>query len=416
MDRPRTYRPLRDLILFQGSGAAGDALVALALAGTLFFSVPEATARGRVALYLALTVAPFAIIAPLLSRVLDLHRAALRWALLIAALGRGALAWTMATRLDSLYLFPLAFGILLLSRAATVVRGAVLPYLVPEEESLVAANASLTRFAAVAGMITVGPGLLVVRFVGNATVLVLGAIVYTLGVLPAFRLPAPKGRRESVETLSARALARSVEVRQATVASAGMRFLVGFLVFHLAFSLRREDVGSIGLGLLIAAAAVGGLVAAVIAPALRRRMREEPIIVASLVVAGAAGVAVGRWFSLYAAAALVFFIGVTSGAAKLAFDAIVQRVTPEGGRGWAFARFESILQLTWVAGALIPLLLPIPGGPGVAGAGLTAAVLAGVYGLGRATVRRREKRTASPEQEQQPPEGVPRRPHRRLIR
>lgn len=389
MQAAKTYRSLRDLILFQGAGAAGDALVALALAGTLFFSVPEATARGRVALYLALTVAPFAVIAPLLSRVLDLHRAALRWGLLIAALGRGALAWWMATRLDSLYLFPLAFGILLLSRGAIVVRGAVLPYLVPEEDGLVAANSSLTRFAAVAGMVAVGPGLLVVRFIGNSTVLVMAALVYAAGVVPAFRLPSPSGRREVVETLGARNLARSVEVRQATVASAGMRFLVGFLVFHLAFALRREDAGSIGLGLLIAAAAVGGLAAAVVAPALRRRMAEESIIVGSLAVAGLAGLLVGRWFSLVAAAALVFFIGMTSGTAKLSFDSIVQRVTPEGGRGWAFARFESILQLAWVGGALVPLVVPIPGGPGVAAAGVTATALAGVYAVGRARVRRR---------------------------
>jgi hypothetical protein len=390
VEAPKTYRSLRDLVLFQGAGAAGDALVALALAGTLFFSVPEATARGRVALYLALTVAPFAVIAPLLSRVLDLHRAALRWALVVAALGRGALAWWMATRLDSLYLFPLAFGILLLSRGATVVRGAVLPHLVPEEDALVAANASLTRFSAVAGMVAVGPGLLVVRFIGNATVLVMAAIVYGAGVVPAFRLPSPKGRREPVETLGARRLARSVGVRQATVASAGMRFLVGFLVFHLAFALRREDAGSIGLGLLIGAAAVGGLVAALVAPPLRRRMAEESIIVASLAVAGAAGLLVGRWFSLVAAGALVFFIGVASGAAKLAFDSIVQRVTPEGGRGWAFARFESVLQLSWVGGALVPLIVPIPGGPGVVGAGVTGLVLGGVYSLGRRQVRRRQ--------------------------
>ena len=389
MEAPKTYRSLRDLVLFQGAGAAGDALVALALAGTLFFSVPEATARGRVALYLALTVAPFAVIAPLLSRVLDLHRAALRWSLVVAALGRGALAWWMATRLDSLYLFPLAFGILLLSRGATVVRGAVLPHLVPEEEGLVAANASLTRFSAVAGMVAVGPGLLVVRFIGNATVLVMAAVVYAVAVVPAFRLPSPKGRRAPVETLEARKLARSVGVRQATVASAGMRFLVGYLVFHLAFALRREDAGSIGLGLLIGAAAIGGLVAALVAPPLRRRMAEESIIVASLVVAGAAGLLVGRWFSLVAAAALVFFIGMTSGTAKLAFDSIVQRVTPEGGRGWAFARFESILQLSWVGGALVPLIVPIPGGPGVAGAGVTAGGLAGLYALGRYRVRRR---------------------------
>ena len=389
MEAPRTYRALRDLVLFQGTGAAGDALVALSLAGTLFFSVPEATARGRVALYLVLTVAPFAVIAPFLSRVLDVHRGTLRWALMIAAAGRGALAWWMATRLDSLYLFPLAFGILLLSRAGTIVRGAVLPNLVPDDESLVAANASLTRFSAVAGIVAVGPGLLVIRFIGESTELLIAASVYVVGLLPAFRIPSMKGRRARDETMGARRLARSVEVRQATVASAGMRFLVGFLVFHLAFALRREDAGSVKLGLLIGAASIGGLAGALIAPRLRRSMHEESIIVVSLVVAGLVGLAVGRWFSIAGATALVFFIGLTSGTAKLAFDAIVQRVTPEGGRGWAFARFESILQLAWVGGGIIPLLVPIPGGPGVAGAGVTAACLAGVYALGRTRVRSR---------------------------
>ncbi|MDQ4058209.1 MAG: hypothetical protein M3124_03700, partial [Actinomycetota bacterium] len=85
-------------LLFQATGAAGDSLLALALAGSLFFSVPEATARGRVGLYLALTVAPFAIIAPFLSRLLDRHRGGLRVAMVLAALGRGTLAWLLATR------------------------------------------------------------------------------------------------------------------------------------------------------------------------------------------------------------------------------------------------------------------------------------------------------------------------------
>ena len=43
---------------------AGDTLVTIALAGSIFFSVDAEAARGRVALYLALTLAPFAIVAP----------------------------------------------------------------------------------------------------------------------------------------------------------------------------------------------------------------------------------------------------------------------------------------------------------------------------------------------------------------
>ena len=75
------------MLLYQAFGAAGDALVALALAGSLFFSVPESTARDRVALYLLLTMAPFAIVAPLLSKWLDRHRGSMRIAMIIASRG-----------------------------------------------------------------------------------------------------------------------------------------------------------------------------------------------------------------------------------------------------------------------------------------------------------------------------------------
>ncbi len=37
---------------------AGDVMITVALASTVFFSVPTDEARGRVALYLAITMAP----------------------------------------------------------------------------------------------------------------------------------------------------------------------------------------------------------------------------------------------------------------------------------------------------------------------------------------------------------------------
>ena len=50
---------------------AGDALIALALAGSLFFDIDPNAARWKVALYLALTMAPFAVVAPLIGPALD---------------------------------------------------------------------------------------------------------------------------------------------------------------------------------------------------------------------------------------------------------------------------------------------------------------------------------------------------------
>ena len=50
---------------------AVDTLVATSLAGSLFFSIPTGEARGRVALYLLLTIAPFAIVGPVLGPFFD---------------------------------------------------------------------------------------------------------------------------------------------------------------------------------------------------------------------------------------------------------------------------------------------------------------------------------------------------------
>src|SRR5687768_10146170 len=46
------------LIELHGFNTAGDAMIAVALANTLFFSVPVGEARGRVALYLLITMTP----------------------------------------------------------------------------------------------------------------------------------------------------------------------------------------------------------------------------------------------------------------------------------------------------------------------------------------------------------------------
>ena len=60
---------------------AGDAAVAVALAGTLFFQVPTGEARGQVAQFLALTMLPFAVVAPLIGPFLDRYRRGRRWAI-----------------------------------------------------------------------------------------------------------------------------------------------------------------------------------------------------------------------------------------------------------------------------------------------------------------------------------------------
>src|SRR6476620_5222759 len=71
------------------ASSVGDAFVAVALAGTLFFSASVDQARGRVALALLITIAPFAVLAPFIGPLLDRVQQGRRFILAGTLLARG---------------------------------------------------------------------------------------------------------------------------------------------------------------------------------------------------------------------------------------------------------------------------------------------------------------------------------------
>ena len=87
---------LSRLIEMHAFNTAGDAAVAIALAGTLFFQVPTGEARGQVALFLGLTMLPFAIVAPLIGPFLDRFSHGRRWAIGATMALRAFLCWVLA--------------------------------------------------------------------------------------------------------------------------------------------------------------------------------------------------------------------------------------------------------------------------------------------------------------------------------
>src|ERR671934_4346 len=96
--------PLDAYALVHMASAAGDALVALALADSVFFSLKPGAARTHVALYLGLTMAPLAVAGPVLAPLLD--RGGLRRLISFAsAAGRAAMAVYAAPHFHSLLLF-----------------------------------------------------------------------------------------------------------------------------------------------------------------------------------------------------------------------------------------------------------------------------------------------------------------------
>ena len=110
---------------------AGDTLIAIGLAGTIFFNVPLGEARSKVALYLLITMVPFALLAPVVGPLLDHFRHGRRYALAATMLGRAFLAYVISDNLLGWGLYPAAFGVLALSRAYGVARSAAVPRLLP---------------------------------------------------------------------------------------------------------------------------------------------------------------------------------------------------------------------------------------------------------------------------------------------
>jgi hypothetical protein len=76
-------------------------------------------------------------------------------------------------------------------------------------------------------------------------------------------------------------------------------------------------------------------------------------------------------------------------AARLGFESLVQRDVPPAARGTAITRAETTFQLAWVAGAVLPVALPLPTTPALVAAAVACLVAAGVYTTGLLRLRRR---------------------------
>ena len=145
---------LSTLIELTAAGGAADAFVTVALAGTIFFSTSVDQARGRVVLFLLVTMAPFAILAPFIGPALDRMQQGRRYVLAGTLLARGLLCFGMSAAINSpASLLPAAFGVLVLQKAYGVARASITPRLLPEQITLVAANARSQLFTLIAAML-----------------------------------------------------------------------------------------------------------------------------------------------------------------------------------------------------------------------------------------------------------------------
>ena len=396
-----TYRQARRATQAEGAGetglyrlielhafnAAGDAAVAVSLAGTLFFQVPTGQARMQVAQFLALTMLPFVIVAPLIGPFIDRFSHGRRWAIGGTMALRGFLCWVLADAVvsGSAALFPAALAVLVASKAYGVTRAAAVPRLLPERLSLVKANSRIS-LAGVAGAAVSAPLAALAASFGSQWSLRYAFLVFVGATILAILLPAQVDSAHGEEALEGTDGAVRRRLRRANLphivvvglrSNAGLRLLSGFLTMYMAFLLRDapfpgwEHRVTLLLGLVIGAAGVGSTVGIGLG-SLLRSVRPDLTVIAALGADAVIAAVVAAFYSLPTAVLLGLTAGLAQSLGKVSLDALIQRDVPERTRTSAFARAETLLQLCWVIGGLLGLVMPLD--PQV-GLGVAAGIL-----------------------------------------
>ncbi|HMH90325.1 MAG TPA: MFS transporter [Streptosporangiaceae bacterium] len=429
---------LSNLIELTAAGGVGDAFVAVALAGTLFFSASVDQARGRIALALLITIAPFAVLAPFLGPMLDRVQQGRRYILMGTLLTRGLLCWGMAGAVqhnDAVTLLPAAFGVLVLQKAYGVTRAAVTPRLLPSEITLVTANARSALGALIASALGAGAAVGVSFIAGGgsggaAWVLRVGTAIYLAATALALRLPSgvdsppeqvpapagasPAGAGQAGAGQPGAGQAGSDEqgteppgpngtrpmpgrrgggrtglrrlfkmptigpvVREAMQANAALRAYSGFMIFFLAFILRTVHFPGTSDKLALGEMIAAAGIGGFIGTGIGSALRSrspQAIVFVMLTLATITTALCAVFFSLWAALVVALAAALGQALVKLALDSILQREIGEEVRSSTFAVSETLHQLSWVAGGLAGLLMSLTNS-GVAGLTFAAVAL-----------------------------------------
>ncbi len=358
------------MIELHAFNAAGDAAVAISLAGTLFFQVPggDDQARSQVALFLGLTMLPFAIVAPLIGPFLDRFSHGRRWAIGATMAIRAFLCWVLAGAIaaDSLTLFPAALGVLVASKAYGVTKAAAVPRLAPPELGLVKANSRIS-LAGITGAAISAPLAILASLIGPDWSLRYAFVVFAGATILAILLPPQVDNTVGEESVEVRGARRTPVPRTIVIglrANSGLRLLSGFLTLFMAFLLQAHPFKSwdyspeLLLGLVIGAAGLGNAIGIGLGNVLRRVQPRLSVLIA-IFSATLVSLVTAVHYTLLTAVLLGLTAGLAQSFGKLSLDAMIQGEIPEANRSSAFARSETLLQLSWVFGAFIGIALPL---------------------------------------------------------
>ncbi|WP_199832588.1 MFS transporter [Gordonia iterans] len=391
---------------------AVDAAMAVALANTLFFAAATGDSKVNVGLYLLLTIAPFAVIAPLIGPLLDRLQHGRRIAMASTFGLRAVLAlliivnssWDADTgqlTYKPWILYPCALGLLVLSKSFGVLKSAVAPRVLPPTIDLVRVNSRLTMFGLIFGTVVAGGLAALIEMIlgswlpfhipGAMVFLCLLALAgaYFCMKIPSWvevtegEVPTTITYRDDAAHSSVPAAAEGTSSRSARAISAKLaatmrqplgravvtglwgngtiRILTGFLTLYVAFYARAQDADGFQQLLMLGAVGAGAGVgnAAGNAVGTRLQLSRPPRIVVMCAIAATVAAALSALFGtlLMVVVAAVVAAGV-SAIAKVCLDSTIQDGLPEQSRASAFGRSETVLQLCWVLGASLGVVLP----------------------------------------------------------
>jgi hypothetical protein len=291
------------------------------------------------------------------------------------------------------------------------------------EPDLATLNARLGLLASLSGLVFALPAVAILKLGGAPSVLWVAVGVFAAAVAAGARLPVParplrrRTRRRRAgpgsvdrvapsatpvvpdvvqapdfderwvgddEDLAAFRPIADTEVILALMPMSVLKALMGFLTFLYAFALRREAAATWWFGLVLGGLTAGALIGVLLVSRIRRVLNEQQMLTGSLLVV-AAFATLGAFFPVrWLQAVVAMAVGAASAVAKPSFDALVQRHVRESNRGRAFARFETRLQLTWVVGSFVPVVLALP----IAAGDLIMAVAAAVGAVSYVSSRR----------------------------
>jgi MFS family permease len=369
---------LTALIWNQVLSFGSDAMITVALAGTVFFGASSSAQRGNILLYLLITMAPFAVVAPVIGPVLDRFSHGRRIAMAVTGFGRAVLALVMSGHADNLLvLYPCALGSLVCSKAFSVLRAAAAPRLVPPALTQNQVNARLTIFGLSSTAIFGGFIGVLIKVTGSYGfgLFVTSLAFIACGVM-SLRLPKQVDSAVPAASLHHTPAGYTAVPRPPTFlrrlghwagrgydevlilaleGESSLKLLSGMMTIFLAFWVQRTSHGftaAWNLGLIVAAAGVGNFVGVAIGTRMRSGKPLRMISISCIAAAiGCIIAAIG--FSIWLIVLAMFIAAVANAISKISLDSMIQSGVPESVRSSAFARSETFLQLAWVVGAAL---------------------------------------------------------------